>query len=201
MLLGCRCSSGRPRGRLPLRTAAEMAARGHLRATNWACFPRAVRPGWRPGIMHHIYAPSGRGSLSCSPTPRAGAGRCWLTSMAMGHRALTCQMSAVTSADMDDRGFMGRNSLDLGAVVCVAGTMMALLLCPRQVAGLVTATSAAGLLRARTARLSSMPSATRKTHRHQRRRRLARRYKLLLLLLLLLPTRAASSSPSAFLAP
>jgi hypothetical protein len=50
--------------------------------------------------------------------------------MAMGHRALTCQMSAVTSADMDDRGFMGRNSLDLGAVVCVAGTMMALLLCP-----------------------------------------------------------------------
>jgi hypothetical protein len=40
MLLGCRCSSGRPRGRLPLRTAAEMAARGHLRATNLACFPR-----------------------------------------------------------------------------------------------------------------------------------------------------------------
>jgi hypothetical protein len=200
MLLGCRCSSGRPPGRFQLRTAAEMAARGHLRATNWTCFPRAVRPGWRPGIMHHIYAPSGRGSLSCSPTPRAGAGRCWLTSMAMGHRALTCQMSAVTSADMDDRGFMGRNSLDLGAVVCVAGTMMALLLCPSQVAGLVTATSAAGLLRARTTRLSSMSSATRKTHRHQRRRRLARRYKLLLLLLLL-PTRAASSSPSAFLAP
>jgi hypothetical protein len=67
MLLGCRCSSGRPPGRFQLRTAAEMAARGHLRATNWTCFPRAVRPGWRPGIMHHIYAPSGRGSLSCSP--------------------------------------------------------------------------------------------------------------------------------------
>jgi hypothetical protein len=42
MLLGCRCSSGRPPGRFQLRTAAEMAARGHLRATNWTCFPRAV---------------------------------------------------------------------------------------------------------------------------------------------------------------
>ena len=43
MLLGCRCSSGRPPGQIQLRTAAEMAARGHLRATNWTCFPRAVQ--------------------------------------------------------------------------------------------------------------------------------------------------------------
>jgi hypothetical protein len=134
MLLGCRCSSGRPRGRLPLRTAAEMAARGHLRATNLACFPRAVRPGWRPGIMHHIYAPSGRGSLSCSPTPAAAAGRCWLTSICMGHRALTRLLPALTSADVYDKGSAVHNSLDFGAAVRAAGAMAVLLLWPDQVA-------------------------------------------------------------------
>jgi hypothetical protein len=67
MLLGCRCNSGHPLGRFQLRTAAEMASRDYLTATNWTCFPRAVRPGWGGRIMHGNYARCHYGSSCSSP--------------------------------------------------------------------------------------------------------------------------------------
>jgi hypothetical protein len=99
VLLGCRCSSGHPPGRFQLRTADEMASRGYLRATNWTCFPRAVRPGWRPRIMHGNYARCHYGSSSSSPRSCTRGWTACLDSMSMGCVALMREPSTSTTMD------------------------------------------------------------------------------------------------------